>query len=240
MRAFASEIWLCDGPTVRAAGVPFSTRMIVVRLGDGSLWINSPVSIATRERHELDALGPVRYLVAPTPFHVWRLAAWAALYPKAELWGPPRMRRRRHPAFTNVLGPEAPSGWSADLDQLVFEGNALLSEVYFLHRRSGTLIVGDTIQIYPERPDKPLLDTLMRLAGIRNGGVPLDVRLSFTNRTAARTSLSRLLAWNFDRLVVAHGDCLETGAKPFVERAFRWLGRRRPRGAATSNVTSRR
>jgi hypothetical protein len=150
------------------------------------------------------------------------------------------MRRRRRPAFTNVLGQEAAPGWSADLDQLVFEGNALLREVYFLHRKSGTLIVGDTIQIYPERPDKPMLDALMRIAGIRGGGVPLDVRLSFTDRRAARASLAQLLSWNFDRLVVAHGNCLESGAKPFVERAFRWLDRRRPRGAATSNVTSRR
>jgi predicted metallo-beta-lactamase superfamily hydrolase len=60
---------------------------------------------------------------------------------------------------------------------------------------------------------------------LRIGGVPLDIRLSFTNRELARRSLEKLLSWDFDKLVIAHGVCVEKDAKPFVERAFRWLVR---------------
>jgi hypothetical protein len=56
-----------------------------------------------------------------------------------------------------------------------------------------------------------------------HGGVPLDIRLSFINRHAARNSLAKLLSWDFDKLIVAHGLCVETDAKRFVERAFQWL-----------------
>ena len=39
----------------------------------------------------------------------------------------------------------------------------------------------------------------------------------------ARESLEKLLSWDFDKLIIAHGICIEKDAKPFVERAFRWL-----------------
>jgi hypothetical protein len=58
-----------------------------------------------------------------------------------------------------------------------------------------------------------------------HGGVGLDIRLSFKHRDLARLSLEKLLSWDFDRLVIAHGPCIEKGAKPFVERAFAWLRR---------------
>jgi len=29
--------------------------------------------------------------------------------------------------------------------------------------------------------------------------------------------------WDFDKLIVAHGVCIEKDARPFVELAFRWL-----------------
>jgi hypothetical protein len=58
-----------------------------------------------------------------------------------------------------------------------------------------------------------------------NGGVPLDVRLSFTDRKLGREVLATLLSWDFDKLILAHGRCVEHDAKAFVEKAFRWLSR---------------
>ena len=40
-----------------------------------------------------------------------------------------------------------------------------------------------------------------------------------------KKSLRKLLSWDFDRLVIAHGPCIEKNAKAFVEQAFRWLAR---------------
>jgi 3-deoxy-D-arabino-heptulosonate 7-phosphate (DAHP) synthase len=50
-----------------------------------------------------------------------------------------------------------------------------------------------------------------------------DIRLSFIRRDLARQSLQKLLSWDFDRLIIAHGPCIEKDAKAFVKRAFRWL-----------------
>ena len=40
---------------------------------------------------------------------------------------------------------------------------------------------------------------------------------------AAREQIERILAWEADRLVLAHGDVVERGATRLVHRAYRWL-----------------
>jgi len=223
---FAEDVSIFDGPPVGIAGLDLPTRMIVVKLSNGSLWINSPVSVPPAVLDQIKASGPVKYLVAPTKLHVWRLEEWHALFPGAELWGPPQISTRfRALPFTGILGDTAPEGWASDLDQLVFRGNLFLEEVHFLHRKSRTVILADFIQNHRPVKNKPLRNALFRLAGVAypNGGVAVDIRLSFTNRSLARQSLHKLLSWDFDKLIVAHGVCIEEGAKSYVERAFRWL-----------------
>jgi hypothetical protein len=136
------------------------------------------------------------------------------------------LRKGRLP-FTGVLADEPPRGWAGDLDQLAFQGNPLLDEVVFFHEESRTVILDDLIQIHPIVEGKPLRNALLRLGGVASphGGVALDIRLSFTDRKLARRSLEKLLSWDFDKLIIAHGACIEKDAKSFVERAFRWLRR---------------
>jgi hypothetical protein len=227
VQAFADDIWLVDGPPVRDVGFEFTTRMTIVKLTDRTLWVSSPVPAPLRTLNQIVALGPVRYLVAATPRHVWRLELWHTLFPAAQLWVPrPTLLtvRARLPAASRLTAT-APPAWAADLDQLPFEGNPLGEEVVFFHKRSRTVILDDLImRALPVRGGW-VRRALSRL--LVTGGVPRDIaaRLAFTDRAAARRSLDRLLAWDFDRLVIAHGACIQTGARPFVERAFRWLAR---------------
>lgn len=230
MRAFAENVSIVEGPPVRDMGFLFTTRMTIVKLSDGALWVSSPVPVPFDALERITELGPVRYLVAATPRHVWRLTAWHALFPEAQLWvarpTPFTLKKGRLPV-TGILGDEPPRGWADDLDQLAFKGNPLIEEVLFFHKVSRTVIVDDLIQIHPLVEGRPLRNALLKLAGVASpdGGVALDIRLSFTNRNLARRSLQKLLSWDFDKLIIAHGPCIEKGAKTFVERAFRWLAR---------------
>jgi hypothetical protein len=222
LRAFAGDLWIVDGPPVRFAGVPIPTRAIVVRLSGGSLWVNSPVEVSPHVLEAIRTLGPVTDLVAPTMLHVWRLQNARGLFPGAQLWGPRKLPKRYSIPDLHPIG-ELPAAWSRDLDAMVFEGSAAIEEVEFLHKPSRTLIMADFIQNYADLKSGPLLRFLLKLAGVANGGTPLDLKLTFFDRRRARASLETLLSWDFDRLIVAHGVCLEAGAKPFVERAFSWL-----------------
>ena len=233
LQTFAKDVWIADGPRVRDFGVMFTTRMEVVKLSNGSLWVNSPVVVPFDTLQRITQLGPVRYLVAATPRHVWRLEMWHTLFPEAELWAPrstPFTLKKGYLPLTGILGDGPPQCWADDLDQLVFKGNPLIEEVLFFQRESRTVILDDLIQIHPIVKGKPFRNALFKLAGVASpdGGVPHDIRMTFTNRKLARRSLERLLSWDFDRLIIAHGPCIEKDAKPFVREAFRWLA---PRGS---------
>ncbi|MGH7978893.1 MAG: DUF4336 domain-containing protein [Limisphaerales bacterium] len=226
LQSFGENVWTADGPPVRAIGIPLPTRMIVVKLGSGSLWVNSPVSVPRGLLNRIKALGPVSYLVAPTRLHVWRLEEWHSLFPDAELWMPPQTPKKfDYLPRAGILGDATPQSWADDFDQFIFRGNFFIEEAFFLHKKSRTVIIGDFIQSHRLAKGRPFLNTLFRLAGVAfpNGGVPLDAILTFTNRKLARRSLEKLLSWDFDKLIIAHGVCVEKDAKPFVERAFRWL-----------------
>ena len=228
LQKFAESIWIIDGPPVRAVVVPLPTRMVIVQLSDGSLWVNSPVSVSVQMLDRITALGPVRYLVAPTKLHIWRLEEWHALFPEAELWLPPHNpKKSKGLPFSGILDGTQPRTWMGDLDQLVFNGNLFLQEVFFLHKPSHTLMVADFVMNLPIKTGKPMLNAVWKIEGVAypNGGVPLEARLSFTDRKLARQCLEKLFSWDFDKLIIAHGVCLEKDAKRFVKRAFRWLVR---------------
>ena len=40
---------------------------------------------------------------------------------------------------------------------------------------------------------------------------------------AARQALERILAWDFDRVVIAHGDVLGSGGSDALRAAYSWL-----------------
>jgi hypothetical protein len=238
LKPFGPEIWIADGGVIRMAylpgtSLPFTTRMVVVRLSDGGLWLWSPVEPDPALRAEIDALGPVAHIVSPNAIHYAHIPAWAAAYPAARVWASPSVRRRAKSqgiavGFTDDLADAPPPAWAADIDQTIFAGSRLLKEVVFFHRESRTLILADLIENFePARIRGRLLTALMRLGGVvdPHGSTPVDLRLTFLGRKArARKSLRRLLAWAPDRLVMAHGRPYETGAMAELRRAFRWLG----------------
>jgi hypothetical protein len=47
--------------------------------------------------------------------------------------------------------------------------------------------------------------------------------LLIRDRRAARQSLVRILGWDFDRIVVAHGDVLERGGREALRQGYSWL-----------------
>lgn len=95
----------------------------------------------------------------------------------------------------------------------------------FLHRKSQTLIVTDILQNHEPSSDGLFWRTLKRLNGIvaPNGGAPRDWRLTVRDRDVARAARDRMLAWQFERVVMSHGRCIEVDGHAWVERAFAWL-----------------
>jgi hypothetical protein len=219
----ATNIWIVERPQ-RFYGLEVGTRMTVIRLADGSLLLHSPVELDAALRRELDAIGQVRFAVAPNRVHHLYAGDVARAYPGTRLWiGPGLERKRPDLVFVAVLGDEAPEEWRAEVDQVFFRGRPYENEVVFFHRASRTLVMCDLAFNFGPRAAAPtrFLMRLMRSYG-SFGPSKLDPLL-IRDRPAARASLERILAWDFDRVIVAHGDVLETGGRAALRAGYSWL-----------------
>lgn len=222
LTALAEDLWVYDQP-LRFYGIEVGTRMTVVRLAGGELWLHSPTRPTPELRAAVDALGPVRFVVAPNRWHHLYVGDWLAAHPGAVAWGAPRLAKKRPDlTFAGVLDDTAPSAWAGQLDQLVKQGAPVMSEVVFLHRKTRTLIVSDTAHNFTSAPAGTRIAFSM-MGGWRGFRTTAMDRVVVRDRAAARASLERILAWDFDRVVVCHGAVLDAGGKEALRRAYAWL-----------------
>jgi len=70
LKAVAPGLWVVDGPLIRFGprplNMPFPTRMTVIRLDDGDLFIHSPTPLLPELTGELErCAGHPRWIVGP-------------------------------------------------------------------------------------------------------------------------------------------------------------------------------
>jgi Domain of unknown function (DUF4336) len=215
-------LWVEARP-LRFAGVESGTRMTVVRLRDGGLVVHSPVSLDPVTRDAVNALGSVRAVVAPSRMHHLYVREWIDAYPAAVVCACPGLERKRPDVhWHRVLGDEPEAEWRGELEQVFFGARWLENEVVFFHPASRTLICADLVFNLGRHPSR-LTRVVARLIGSRTPGATFLERILIRDRAAARAQVDRMLAWNADRIVLAHGDVIETGGVEVLRRAYAWL-----------------
>ncbi len=226
LEEFGPNLYVAEGPVVSFFGFSYPTRMAVVQLSDASLWIWSPVALTKALANAVEGLGPVRFIVSPNKIHHLFLAEWKERWPTASLYAPPGLAAKiPELAFDAELADKPDSGWAADIDQVIFHGSMAMEEVAFFHRPSRTAIICDLIQRHPESAMTGWRGMLMKLDGLvgEQGSTPREWRASFLRRSPARIARDRVLAWQVERLLIAHGDCAQTGATSIIANALRWI-----------------
>ena len=198
--------------------------MTIVGLRGEKLLLHSPVPITTGLLADIEPLGEVRAIVAPSRYHHLHVRSASEAFPRARVYGAPGLaKKRKDLKLDGVLEEEAPEDWAGDLEQTMVGGIPILSEFAFFHPASHSLILTDLCFNYPATGSGvPRL--YRKLAGVDGKfAVELCVRLFVRDRKALRSSCDRIIEWDFDRVVVAHGEVLESGGKEAFKRAFAWL-----------------
>ena len=232
LKPVAEDVWIVDSGPLRVLGMPLPVRMTVIRLGDGSLWLHSPTRYDAGLHRALEALGPIRHLVAPNIAHWTFLKAWQTHCPEALTWGAPNLRergqvRRAGLRVDRVLDDAAPPEWAADLRQLVVPGGLGFREVACFHARTRTLLLTDLVLNLEPAKMPVLLRPLLRLAGMTapNGRPPPYLRLviKLRRRDAARAAAD-LVALEPASVLFAHGRWFARDSAAQLRRSLRWLG----------------
>jgi hypothetical protein len=223
----APGIWTAEDP-VRIAGMPLHATMTVVEIGDGRLLLFSPVEMTPERRAAIDRLGEVAHLYAPNTYHhVW-MGPWAQVYTRAVVHAPRALRSKREDLRIDREHDCDPiASFASDLAPTIDEVHVdgfRLEESVLVHRPSGTLLVADLVHNIGRSPE---LWTRI-YAGTRGfyGRIAISGALrwlAFRDRVAARASIDRILESPFDRIVVGHGNPVDSGGRAALVAAYRWL-----------------
>lgn len=223
---FAPGLWLAAGPVVDGAmGFRFPTRMAVLGLPDGGVLVWSPVALTPGLRQAVDAIGPVRQILAPNGLHFMFLGDWAGAYPEAAVILAPDVRDKV-PALraATELGAEAPEGWAGAIDHVLIE-TKIMTEAVLFHRPSGTVLFTDLLQQHPPGWFRGWRGLVARMDGMVGAepAVPRKFRVALRDRVAARNAVRQILTWRAEGVVMAHGAPVTRDTPAFLARVFRWL-----------------
>jgi hypothetical protein len=223
---FGPDIWIADGPTVSVIGFHYPKRMAIIRLQDGGLFVWSPVAHSEDLRRELDAIGFVRFIIAPNTLHDLFLKQWLNAYPEAKLYAVPGLQERHRQLIFQADLVDAPAPeWAGQVDQVLMRGNRITTEAVFFHVQSRTVLFTDLIQNFPRgwfKGWRGIIAYLDRLVA-SEAAVPQIFRVAFSDRKAARVALQRIYAWPAEKVLMAHGVPIVRDGAAFIRRAFRWL-----------------
>lgn len=219
MNELDDDIWTREA-THHFYGIEMGTRMTVVRLDNGDLWLHSPVPYDDAIRREVDRLGPVRHIVAPNRFHHVYVDDWVEAYPDADLWGAPGLPEKRTDlTFNHVLTKSDPP-WSDELAQQRVEGSQMLREVVFHHRASRTLISSDLF-LNVHDPKSTFSTFYYWVNGVLGKpGISRMILFAYDDPAAARRSYRRLLDWDFERIVIAHGEIIDRNGPEVLQQVI--------------------
>lgn len=227
----AENVWTVEGPEVgyRLAGmtIPCPTRMTVVRLTDGTLWLHSPVACANDLDRALAEFGPVSALVAPNSYHFLELNAWAALHPNACVYASAKVAEKINAATAIPLGSGLQANWREDLVEHLIELGKF-SETVFFHRASATLIVTDLMQTFEASRIRSLpIKLLLKAGGATGPNAKPSIEIRFASRQhrdALRAGVKQMIDWQPKRIILSHGPCIHDDAIGAIKQAFEWLG----------------
>jgi len=232
----APNIWTLEGkdyihfrPPAQPS-YPYPHRAVVIRLQDNSLLIISPIQLSSDIRAAVDALGTVKYLVAPNHLHHLHLGDWGQIYPAAKLYATPLLaNKRRDLTFHKTLSTDIPEpAWAGQIDQCLFgSGKGFMDEMVFFHRASGTVIFTDLIMDFDPNTFSPMAKVTTRWNQMYRH-TPRGIQLvNAFNRAYLHQALQTVRSWKPEHAIIAHSPwiCVD-GREPvadFLGSAFDWL-----------------
>ena len=232
----SNQVWVKEYP-VKYAGCCFSGRMTVIKMTNGQVWIHSPCSFDDDSGEQLkkeieETVGDVVYIIAPGTYHYFHVQSCQKAFPNAKTYICPGIEKKRPDIeYDGMLSDIPLEEWSDDFDQVLIKGNRLIWEVAFLHKPSKTLVLVDLIEYIGDKTEGT--DWVLRfwwkyVMCMWNKPKPApEYQMGWMRRqrNETRDCLNKILSdeWDFDKLIIAHGDLVEHDAKAVARTAWKNL-----------------
>jgi hypothetical protein len=221
------HLWIAEQP-LKFWGVEVGTRMTLIRLANGELVAISPIAVDRQTINQINELGNVTTIIAPNLYHHLFVAEFKAIYPDAQIWAAPDLELKRPDLPIDKTLTDGRIGLDNEIEYLFFEGFnffdlpkiSALNEVVFFHRASKTLILTDTAYHF-DRSFPWITQLSFRiLGGYQKLQPSLLEKLATRERDRVKNSIKRVLDWDFQRVIMAHGSIVDRDAKSQLKAGY--------------------
>ena len=194
-------------------GMAFPARSTLIQQqDDGKVFVISPGPFDEETFKEIEALGERIILVSPNMMHHMFIQQSFERWPKVEIYGNPNLWKLKKqpwlkPYIKDIKGIH--EVLNINIKAMYVRGNAFLSETVFYDSRRKTLVVTDLV-FNMDNTVGFLAGLTLRMAGVYNKlGQSRVVKFSTKNKMSYKTSIEKILEFDFERIIPAHGAIIE-------------------------------
>ncbi len=205
-------------------GTQFGNRMTIIRLPENKLWIHSPVQITQDHIKEIRSLGDVTYIVSPNLFHYLHVKSFLTAFPNHQFYGVAGIEKKikHHGPIISLEDTVDDNLWGPEIESVVIDGMPKVNEVAFFHTSSQTLVLTDLL--FNFRNTKGWSKFLFSLYGVNERLATSKLYRSLINdKQAFKSSIEKIMSWDFNKIVVSHGELIESDGKNAFRKSFDWL-----------------
>lgn len=122
------------------------------------------------------------------------------------------------------MSDHSPEAWASEIDQILVRGNRVIWEVAFLDKPSKSLVLTDLVENIGDETEGTNwgLEFWWKVViHMWDNPEPApEYQMGWNDKAAAKRSLERILAWDLDRVVIAHGENLDSDLKKILRQAW--------------------
>ena len=218
LRPLAENLWIKSYP-LSVLGTQHGRNVTLIRLASGKVVVHSMAPFTSADVAEMQSPGPTSWLLEAMLLHDTYARAGRDAFPNVPFLAPPGFTEVVEFPTTSLL--PAPGEWQGEIEVFAVAGAPILNEHLCLHVPTRTLIVADLV--FNFAPDERGWDRFFHrhVVGFkRYPGMSRVFRLLIKDRAAFRASMRRVMAADFDRIVVGHGEVIERDGKALLTRAL--------------------
>lgn len=218
LRPVAENLWMITYP-LKMLGADLQRNVTVVRLRSGKLLIHSTGPFAPEDVAAIQSLGEPGWLLDGILRHDTFAKEGRASFPEIPYLAPVGFSEVVGFPTTPIVPP--PVEWTGELLAEEIQGSPEARDTALFHVASRTLILTELVFNFGN--DEPVwTELLLRVAvgGHHHPGMSRPYKWGVKDEAAFKQSMAIILGWDFDRVIVGHGDVIETGGKAKLQAAL--------------------
>jgi hypothetical protein len=233
LKPITSNIWVKEQP-LKYLGIEVGTRMTIIRLADNQIALISPIQLDPQIITEINSLGTVKYIIAPNLFHYLYVQSCKDIYPNASLITAPGLETKKPNIKSDLILTQDKIDFNGELEYFLFAGYQIFlpssvsftvayNEIVFYHPESKTLILTDTA--FNLDNNFPFLTQFTaRIIGCYEQLRPSILeKIAIQDKQQITASVKKLLQWDFQRVIMAHGTIVENNGKQQLKEGYEWF-----------------